>query len=216
MHYAALVDDETATLASTIGERVRRERQARRWTLDRLAEAAGVSRRMVISVEQGAVNPSVGTLLRLSDALGIGLPTLVEPPEVRPVKLTRRGEGAVLWSGDSGGRGVLVGGTQPPEVVELWDWTQAPGESLASEPHTPGTMELIQVQQGSLTVTVGDESFVLGVGDAVTYPGDVTHSYANRGRRPCRFTMVVFEPDVGSAPHQEAVSTSIRSNAESE
>ena len=36
---------------------------------------------MVVSVEQGAVNPSVGTLLRLSDALGVGLPALVEPPE---------------------------------------------------------------------------------------------------------------------------------------
>ena len=35
---------------------------------------------MVVSVEQGAVNPSVGTLLRLSDALGIGLPALVAPP----------------------------------------------------------------------------------------------------------------------------------------
>ena len=63
-----------------IGARVRQERQSRRWTLDQLAEAAGVSRRMLVNVEQGTANPSVGTLLRLSDALGIGLPALVEPP----------------------------------------------------------------------------------------------------------------------------------------
>ena len=63
------MDDSTAALASAIGGRVRQERQARGWTLDRLAEAAGVSRRMLVNVEQGTVNPSVGTLLRISDAL---------------------------------------------------------------------------------------------------------------------------------------------------
>ena len=75
------MDREAAKLATAIGARVKQERQARGWTLDQLAGAASVSRRMVVSVEQGAVNPSVGTLLRLSDALGVGLPALVEPPE---------------------------------------------------------------------------------------------------------------------------------------
>ena len=114
-----------------IGARVRQVRQSRRWTLDQLAEVAGVSRRMVVNVEQGAANPSVGTLLRISDALGVGLPALVEPPQPKPVKVTRRGEGAVLWSGEAGGRGVLVAGTEPPDVVELWDWTLGPGDAHA-------------------------------------------------------------------------------------
>src|SRR5215472_4494586 len=104
------MDEGSAALALAIGGRVRQERQSRRWTLDRLAAAAGVSRRMVVNVEQGAANPSVGTLLRLSDALGVGLPTLVERPQHKPVKITRHGEWAVLWTGESGGRGVLIAG----------------------------------------------------------------------------------------------------------
>src|SRR5881628_182 len=108
------MDENTSALALAIGGRVRQERQARRWTLDQLAEAAGVSRRMLVSVEQGAVNPSVGTLLRLSDALGVGLPALVDVPSPKPVKVTRAGMGAVLWSSELGGRAVLVAGTQPP------------------------------------------------------------------------------------------------------
>ena len=114
---SALVDEDTHALATAIGVRVRQERQARQWTLDRLAEAAGVSRRMLVNVEQGAANPSVGTLLRISDALGVGLPALVEPPHPKPVRVTRHGEGAVLWSSSSGGRGVLVAGTEPPDVL---------------------------------------------------------------------------------------------------
>ena len=48
------MDEGTAALALAIGRRVRQERQARGWTLDQLAQAAAVSRRMVVNVEQGA------------------------------------------------------------------------------------------------------------------------------------------------------------------
>ena len=175
------MDENAAALAAAIGGRVRQERQSRRWTLDQLAEAAGVSRRMVVNVEQGAANPSVGTLLRISDALGVGLPALVEPPDPKPVKVTRQGEGAVLWTGEAGGRGVLVAGTEPPDVVELWDWTLGPGDQHVSEAHAPGTKELLQVQEGTITVEVGDQSVTLDAGDAVAFPGDVAHAYANPG-----------------------------------
>jgi transcriptional regulator with XRE-family HTH domain len=199
------MDDSTASLALAIGVRVKQERQARGWTLDRLAEAAGVSRRMVINVEQGAANPSVGTLLRISDALGVGLPALVELPRPKPVKVTRRGDGAALWSSEAGGRGVLVAGTEPPDVLELWDWTLARGDQHVSEAHTPGTMELLQVQEGAITVEVADQSVILQAGDALAFPGDVAHSYANPGTQPARFSLAVFEPGVGSGSQSEHV-----------
>jgi transcriptional regulator with XRE-family HTH domain len=204
MHGNALTNQNGTALAVAIGARVRHERQARGWTLDQLAEAAGVSRRMVIKIEQGAVNPSVGILLRISDALGIGLPALVEPPRPeRVLKVTRHGEGAVLWSSELGGRGVLVAGTQPPNVVELWDWTLAPGDRHTSEAHAAGTRELVQVQQGTIVIRVAGESVVLIAGDAASFPSDVAHSYANPGTVPARFSLVVFEPGVGAGTQPE-------------
>jgi transcriptional regulator with XRE-family HTH domain len=190
-------------LARAIGARVKQERNARGWTLDRLAAQAQVSRRMVVNVEQGSVNPSVGTLLRLSDALGVGLPALVEPPVRDTAKVTRAGDGAALWTGEHGGRGVLVAGTEPPDVVELWDWTLEPGERHTSEAHVSGTRELLQVVQGSITVESGGETHILGVGDALAFFGDRDHAYSNPNGEPARFTLCVYEPGVGQTHRSE-------------
>jgi transcriptional regulator with XRE-family HTH domain len=205
VQYDALMDQTTAALATAIGFRVRDERTSRHWTLDQLSEASGVSRRMVVNVEQGATNPSVGTLLRISDALGVGLPALVEPPQPKPVKVTRAGEGAALWRGEADGRGVLVAGTEPPDVVELWDWTLGPGDQRVSEPHVPGTRELVQVQKGTVALDVADQSVILHTGDAAAFTSDVPHGYANPRSRPARFSLVVFEPGVGSGASLEVV-----------
>src|SRR3954454_777668 len=199
------MEQSTAALALAIGARVKQERQGPQWTLDRLAQAAAVSRRMVVNVEQGAANPSVGTLLRISDALGVGLPALVEPPEPRRLRVTRHGEGATLWSSDAGGRGVLLAGTEPPDVVELWDWTLGPGDEHGSEAHTTGTKELVHVQQGSIEVDVAGQAWSLEAGDAAAFPGDVAHSYRNAGTEPSRFSLAVFEPVVASPPRPEDV-----------
>lgn len=158
---------------------------------------------MIINVEQGAANPSVGTLLRISDALGVGLSALVEPPNPEPVKVTRAGDGAVLWSGDHGGRGVLVAGTRPPDVLELWDWTLAPGDRHDSEPHVRGTQEVMQVHEGAVTIDVADQSFSLTAGDAVAFPSDVSHAYSNTGPVPARFSLAVYEPGVGAGIKKE-------------
>jgi transcriptional regulator with XRE-family HTH domain len=204
------MDDKAAALAALIGGRVRQERRARDWTLDVLAERADVSRRMLINVEQGAVNPSIGTLLRISGALGVGLPALVEPPKGDAVRVTRRGSGPVLWTGASGGRAVLVAGSAPhpgggrDDLVELWDWTLGPADRHESEPHAKGTRELLHVLDGTVLIGVGDATEELSPGDALAFPGDVAHSYANAGPGEARFSLAVFEPGAGARRSTEA------------
>lgn len=203
MHYLALVDT-TSALPGLIGQRVRQERQDQRWTLDALAEVSGVSRRMLVSIEQGVANPSIGILLKISDALGVGLSALVEQPRQASVTVTRDGTGPVLWSGAAGGRAVLVASTAPPQVVELWDWTLGAGDRYAHDGHVAGTRELLHVLEGEVVVEVADESVPLGPGDAVSFASDVPHAYGNPGATAARFALSVLEPDVGTAPRRAA------------
>jgi transcriptional regulator with XRE-family HTH domain len=185
-------------IAGAIGGRVRQGRGGRGWTLDQLAERSGVSRRMLVSIEQGAANPSITTLLRISDALGIGLPALVDMDRSPGLRVTRAGAAPVLWRGKAGGQAVLVAGTEPPDVTELWDWTLGPGESHVSESHAAGTRELLFVLDGQVEVRAGEDAEVLATGDSASFAGDLAHEYVNgSSARPARFALTVFEPAVG-------------------
>lgn len=194
MHQDAPAETDLQGLSVAIGLRIRRARLDRGWTLETLAAASGLSRRSLVMVEQGGANPGIGTLLKLVNALEISLPSIVEPPSRSNFALTTAGEGAVLWNGPNGGRGVLLTAIDTPSVVELWEWMLAPGERHESDAHVPGARELIAVTEGEVTVTSGDDRIVLRRGDALRFAADQRHSYANETNALARFTLTVFEP----------------------
>ena len=186
-------------LARTIGLRVRSGRLGLGWTLDQLAQRSGVSRRMLVNVEQGATNPSIATLLRLADALGIGLPALVDPgaDDGRAVVVRRAGQGPTVWSSPAGGSAVMVSGTASPDVTELWDWRLGPGDTFSSDAHRAGTRELMLVLSGAVVLVVGTAEHRLGPGDAAGFDGAAPHAYRNASlTRPARFTLAVHEPAI--------------------
>lgn len=199
MHDMALQDtiEPAAAISRTIGRRVRATRAELGWTLDQLAARSGVSRRMLINVEQGVTNPSIATLLRLSDALGIGLPALVDTGDggAERVVVHRDGEIAPMWTSDTGGSAVMVAGTTPPDVSELWDWRLGPGDDYRSESHRAGTRELMHVLTGAVLLVVAGSEHKLRAGDSASFDGGLPHSYRNAsGTRAARFSLAVYEP----------------------
>jgi len=182
---------DTDVVAQAIARNLRRLRASRGWSLDLLAARSGVSRGMVIQIEQARTNPSVATLVRLSDALGVSVAQLVDVADVPPVRVVRAAAAVPLWRSELGGVGTLLIGTEAPPVLELWDWRLAPGDRHEAEAHIAGTTELLYVLDGELTLTVEDAVHTLATGDAGVFRGDRPHAYANAGVEPLRFLMSV-------------------------
>jgi transcriptional regulator with XRE-family HTH domain len=186
------VDDLVEEVPIAVGRRVRQARTDRGLTLDQLADRSGVSRRMIINVEAGTSNASITTLLRLATALSVPLPDLVGGGTGgQGCTITTSATRSPLWTGESGGTGVLVAAA---DMLELWDWTMQPGESYRSEAHRGGTRELLHIVSGRLRLVVDGTAHDLQPGDGVSFSADVPHSYACHGRRPVRFSMTVLEP----------------------
>ncbi len=54
----------------TVGNDIRRRRSEREWTQQQLADAVGVSRQSIISIEQGRYVPSLALALQLARVFG--------------------------------------------------------------------------------------------------------------------------------------------------
>lgn len=63
----------TAQLAHELGRQIRETREARGWSQTELAHRAGLRQHAVSRLESGDVVPTLTTLERIAEALGIGL-----------------------------------------------------------------------------------------------------------------------------------------------
>jgi len=80
--------------ARILGLEIARARRARRWTLNELAERAGVSRITVRAAEAGTPTVAIGTVFELATILGIDL--FGASPAELPELLTRGRERLAL------------------------------------------------------------------------------------------------------------------------
>lgn len=188
-------------VAAAVGRNVRALRQQRRMTIDALAASASVSRGTVIAVEAARGNPSVATLCALAAALRVGIASLVDGDAGPRVTVRPARDAVALWESAAGSRALFRIGTDPPDVVELWDWTLQPGDAFDGEAHPVGTVEVLQVLDGDLRLHVGEQERVLGVGDSAVFEAHAPHRYAADGADAVRFVMVVLQfGDTGLVP----------------
>jgi len=173
-------------------------RTERGWSLDQLAVRSGVSKGVLVALEQGRSNPNLATLARLADAFGVPVTRLVEISDEPAVRVAGPGSARVLWRGPAGGTGTIVASTDPPWAAELWRWQLRPGEAFGGYPHGPATRELVWVEQGTVTLTVAGEQREVGPGESARFPGGLPHGYANNGTAPVQMTMVVVIPPAAS------------------
>ena len=194
-------------LSDAIGLNVRRHRAALGLSQDGLAEASGLSKGTVVAIEQQRANPSVATLCALSEALGVGLASLLERPAGPLVKVRQEADAVELWRTPAGSHARLLLGTDPPASVELWRWKLQPGDAFDGEAHPHGTVETLLVEAGTVALRVGTTSVEVGAGDACTFEAHEPHTYAAVGDGSARFTMWIRVGDPGQLPPATSLGT---------
>ena len=182
-------------VAAAVAHNTRRLRTLRGWSLDQLATRSGVSKCMLVHLEAARTNPSLGTLCKVAETLGISLAGLVEPPETTSVKVVEPSDVVRLWTSDGGSVGDLLVGSDERDHLELWHWTLAPGDRHDSDAHARGTREMMHVRTGEMILTVDGADHVVRAGGAAQFLADHDHAYRNDGAAPVEVVMVVLQPD---------------------
>src|SRR3954469_17864448 len=147
-----------------VARNVRAARVAAGLSLDTLAGRAEVSKGALVALEGARGNPNLTTLVRLADALGRSVSSLMEDAREEPVAVVDAGEVAPLWTGPSGGTARLLLTNPRPTPVEVWRWRLQPGEGHDSNPHPAGVTETLTVVRGQMLLVVGETARTLRAG----------------------------------------------------
>lgn len=184
-------------VTAAVARAVQSLRAERGWSLDHLAGRSGVSKGVLVAIEQAKSNPNLATLARISDAFGVPVTRLVETSGEPGVTITDETAFRTLWRGPHGGTGVIVGATEAPWAAELWTFRLEPGETVGGDPHAAETREMIWVQHGTITLTVAGRSYLVGPGMCARFPGGAPHRYENASSEPAEMVMIVVVPPAG-------------------
>ncbi|WP_278498216.1 helix-turn-helix domain-containing protein [Pantoea vagans] len=184
---------DVATVSQAVSDRIKSWRKSQKLSLDELSRRAGVSKGMLVEIEKGAANPSIAILCKIAAALGVSVADIVSISHAPDAWLIENSEMPVLWQGEQGGSAQLLAGTRGPDMIELWRWQMFAGEAFSSTGHSSGTLELLHVEQGTLALTVGEQTLVIQQGCAAVARTDMPHAYASADDQPVIFIMTVAE-----------------------
>lgn len=178
-----------------LGPIIQAERKARQLTLEQLAARSGVSKSMLSQIERGEANPTFAVLWGLTQALKLDLAELVSggvsQQQANAIELVSLAHTPEIRS-PKGDWSLRI--LSPPGLASQVEWYEveiAPGRSLASSPHSTGTMEHLTAWSEGIEVISGSSRQRLMQGETVRYRADLPHEIINGADTTARALMVV-------------------------
>ncbi|MCB9112887.1 MAG: helix-turn-helix transcriptional regulator [Anaerolineales bacterium] len=183
-----------------VAMRLRELREARGISMRALASQSGLSANALSMIERGKTSPSVSTLYKLADALGVSITAFFGPEnEKKQIIFLKNDERSRMPFT----RGVFeaLGGEQFAGRVEPFVLTLESG--AASGPHEIAHTghEFIFCLRGKLEYFVEREVFTLEAGDSLLFASKLRHRWRNPGPTVTNALVVISGFAEGEHPH---------------
>jgi len=173
-----------------LGVRIRNVRKERGLTLKELERVSGFSATHISEIERGKTSPTIGALVRISQALGKDTSFFLEEEQLNEIAVVRRDDrqplppvvakvkGEYLTPGIPGGRlnAYMI-------YLDAGDSKEVLYEAHAGE-------EGVLVVAGRVEALIGGRVITMDVGDAVQYPADRPHGFRNLSREEAKLLLV--------------------------
>ncbi len=172
-------DHGSAQLGSIVGVNLRRLRQSRGLSLEKLGRASGVSRAMLSQIELGQSVPTINVLWKISKALEVQMSALLgDQSRSRTVVLPAK-QAKLLTNADGSFVSRALFPFDEQRRAEFYELRLAPGGIERAEAHVFGTQENIIVTEGCVEIETKDGCYRLETGDAIVFDADSPHVYRN-------------------------------------
>lgn len=165
-----------------VGIRLRELRKQYGFSQRELAKQAGVTNGTISQIELGRASPSVGSLKRILDCMGVSLATFFTQDTTPAGQVFyQRGELPNLGNEQIALR--LVGSAQPERKLSVLHEVYQPGADTGPERLCHDGEEAGVIVSGEIELTVGAETRLLGPGDAYYFESRIPHRFYNPGER---------------------------------
>ncbi len=179
------------TPGQRLARRVRALRRERAWSLEKLSLACGVSRSMLSQIERCQASPTLAVTSAIAEAFGLTLGELVDAPTVRPkIDVGRLDDERLQLRGDAECTIRVLTPMRLEGDLEVYTVHLESGHSLTSEPHRPGTREVVVILEGRVTVVSGGEAVTVQAGESASYQADIPHAIVNQERGKASLILV--------------------------
>ncbi len=164
--------------SSNIGSILKRVRFERSLTLEEASNLTGVSKAMLGQIERGESTPTISVLWKISTGLRISFSELLGS-ESNNYEAISINEIEPVYESD--GKMILydVFPFNPISGFEYFFIKLLPGAKHTSTPHYNSTEEYIVVTEGSLVMTVEEQTFEMTAPAALKFKASMAHTYSN-------------------------------------
>jgi transcriptional regulator with XRE-family HTH domain len=206
---------ENEVLTVDVGGRLKELRIERGMSMRSLARASGLSTNALSMIERGRASPSVSTLYKLADALGVPITAFfrLEPPKQKIVFCRAAGRKRVafpngLWEG--------LGGEAFVGHVEPFMLTLEPGGGSGPFGMLHSGSEFVLCIKGEIEYTIEDEKFTLQQGDSLIFAAHLRHTWRNLVECPSTAIIVLADFEQGERPSEFHLSSGRKGKKPSE
>jgi len=166
-----------------LGSAVRKARIEKQLTVQQLADKAGLSPSFISQLERGLVNPSLGSLVKISAALNIPVLSLLSTSgrEKTSKLITRSTERKRITVPNSQ---VIYQILSPDtnRTIEALLAEIEPCQRKEDELVSHEGEEFIYVVEGELKIRLDKETYFLRKGDSIQFSSMIPHSLSNPGK----------------------------------
>ena len=184
---------ENHSLTKQIGQKLKKLRHENKLSLDQLSAKCAVSKPMLAQIERGASNPTVNTLWKIANGLGVSFTTFID--EDQPIiKKVNRNEIEPLIEESGKMKVIPLFPMEPGKSFETFYIILDPGCDYQSNPHPDGVEEYLFVEEGSMSLDVDTHSYTICAGESLRFTANYPHYYRNQTNNPCKAMMIIHYP----------------------
>ncbi len=178
-------------LNQVIASNLKKIRDQKKLSLDKVAALTGVSKSMLGQIERGESNPTITTVWKIANGLKVSFSALIKEPQTDNKVVTREDVDPMI---EDHGKFRLFsmfpyGDNQKFEIF-IADMDK--GAYIQGITHGEGSYEIVTVTQGELTMRVEEEDVILSEGSGLRFKANKEHTYHNTNNGMTRLQITIY------------------------